>query len=148
MSLFTLKAGETLDPPEEILAFVEQILNSQYEEPTPANERRTERRFRVTLPVSAVPIDASLRPIGETFTAVSRNISTRGIALLYTRHVEAQFLALRIKLKDQDPVQAAMEVLRCRRVGPFFEIAGKFVAKIYGKPTDSFHFAAGDHRKP
>ena len=122
-----------LSRPEELMRFVERLIEEGQREVTPEN--RSEPRYRVALKVAAQPIDERLRPVGQGFYAVTRDISSRGISLFHTAAVRTHYVALEF----QDPLtgqklQAVLEVLRCRPLGPFHEIAGQFVTKLYDPP--------------
>ncbi len=92
--------------------------------------RRAEKRYTVTLPVVAVPLDDAGQPAGEPFEAVTRDVSNRGIALIHTAPVQASYLGLDLMDHQGHKLNAILQVLRCRRVGAYYEIAGQFVAKI------------------
>ena len=122
-----------LSRPEELMQFVERLIEEGQREAS--SENRSEPRYRVALKVAAQPIDARLQPVGQGFYAVTRDISSRGIALFHTEAVPTPYIALEF----QDPqtgqqLQAVLEVLRCRPLGPFHEIAGQFVTKLYDAP--------------
>jgi hypothetical protein len=115
---------------DQLVAFVHDLLNrkSRYAGP----ERRSAKRHVVIMDVPAVPLDKAMRPAGDPFVAISRNISTTGISLFHTAQIHAPYLAL--ELRDEvkaTSIRAAIEVVRCAAKGQLFEIAGKFVYKIY-----------------
>jgi hypothetical protein len=118
---------------DEITAFVEQLIwqfieqGLYYQGPN----RRKEKRHPINVSVRTTPLDENLHPAGDPFITTTRDISNGGIALIHSETVPAPFLA--VELKDLEGVwfQAAVEILRRRPVGPFFEIAGKFVVKTY-----------------
>jgi hypothetical protein len=45
--------------------------------------------------------------------------------------ISSKFLAIRLTDRDGLKLTGAIEVLRCRPVGQFFEVGGKFVTKLY-----------------
>jgi hypothetical protein len=83
-------------------------------------DRRREHRFPLLIPVTVTPV----REGASTFAAVTRDVSLRGVSLLHTGPVEDHYLRIQFK-PDAPPV--VIEVLRRRKVGPLFEIAGKFL---------------------
>jgi hypothetical protein len=126
------------------MQFVERLIEEGQREVSPEN--RSEPRYRVALKVAAQPVDERLQPVGEGFYAVTRDISSRGIALFHSAAIQTPYLALEF----QDPVtgqqlQAVLEVLRCRPLGPFHEIAGQFVTKLYDQPAPA---AEGESPRP
>jgi len=91
-------------------------------------ERRGPPRYPMVAKVVAIPVNKQLRPIDKPFVAFSRNISAGGIALLHVRPVRSDCLFLEIHVPNRDPVRTVVKVLRSRRVGRFFEIAGAYTA--------------------
>jgi hypothetical protein len=129
---FQCPSSELVHPPEDIAQFVQRLVGrlALYR----GKERRTIRRHRVAIPVLAVPLDDDLQPAGDSFAAVTRDISTRGLALYHKRPVEAPYLAVELADHEGKKLEAALEVLRCEPVDSFYEIAGKFVTKVYVPP--------------
>lgn len=132
MKVFEFQASKLIHPPEEIAEFVLRLVSrlTHYE----GVERRSQGRHRIAIPLLAMPLDDQLFPVGEGFAAVTRDISSCGIALFHQRWVNSPFLAVELVDPDGQKLEAAVEVLRCQRVNEFYEIAGKFVTKIYGEP--------------
>ena len=126
--LFSLEPKSLAAPPKAIADFVERaVRNSKYYD---GPEVRSERRYAVSMRVAAVPVDEHLNKIGEGFIAASRDISSRGIAIYHTRRTTDRFLALELSGASGENMHVLLAVLRCRPVGLFYEIAGKFVSKI------------------
>jgi hypothetical protein len=132
MQVVEFPASKLVHPAEEIADFVYRLAErlTQYR----GVERRSEHRYRVAIPLLAMPLDDELKSAGREFAAVTRDISSRGIAMLHLRPVESPFLAVELTDPDGHKLEAAIEVLRCRKVDHFYEIAGKFVTKMYGSP--------------
>jgi hypothetical protein len=105
--------------------------------------RRREVRHAVALPVDATPVDASLYPLGPVLQAVTRDISTSGISLLCTTSPEAKYLAISLWAAEGQRLDAVVEVLRCRPLGPMFDLGGRFVTKIHGLPRSKKRKPAG-----
>lgn len=126
--LFRFGSDGLARPPQAVAAFVERaIRNSKYYD---GPDSRAEPRYPVQLRVAAVPVDENLERIGEPFMAVSRDISGGGIAIYHTRGVTEKLLALELSTPAGEKTHVVMEILRCRPVGLFYEIAGKFVSKF------------------
>jgi len=89
-------------------------------------ERRAERRFPICIACAATPCDAAGNPRGSRFAAVTRDISLSGISLLCTAEIADRQLLLEFEGPGRDGFQIAMEVLRCRPLGPFWEVGGRF----------------------
>jgi len=115
----TAASGHSPRQPES-LGFVHDVLRHA------RSDRRALPRCPVSIPVKATPLNDQQQPAGEMFTAVTRDISLQGICIHHVRPVECRYLQL--SLGDVGDNQlTVMEVLRCRAVGSFFEIAGRFV---------------------
>lgn len=126
--LFSLELETLARPPKAIADFVERaIRNSKYYD---GPDIRSERRYAVSLRVAAAPVDEQLNKIGEEFIAMSRDISSSGIAIYHTRDVSDRFLALELTAASGEKMRVLLQVLRCRPAGLFYEIAGKFVSRI------------------
>ena len=119
--------GHTYVTQQQLVAFINDLVErkKQYEGP----ERRGGKRELLITEVRVFPLDLSLKRVGEGFTAISRDISTSGISF-FNDEPTTPFLA--VELEDgHRKICAAMEVVRCEAKGPLFEIAGKFIYKIY-----------------
>ena len=113
-------ASGKLPPQPECLRFVQQVIRHSQ------SDRRAIPRCPVSILVTATPLNDAQQPAGEPFMAVTRDISLQGICLHHVRPVDCHYLQL--ELGDSGDGQlTVMEVLRCRAVGSFFEIAGRFV---------------------
>lgn len=129
-NLFDCEPEQLLRPPAAIAMFVRRVVKGAEYYVGP--EQRTEPRYRVNLPVAAVPIDESLKKTGEVFIAFTRDISSGGIAMYHTRRVSDKYLAVEIRSNSGENLRVLVEVLRCSPVGLFYEIAGKFISKLGG----------------
>jgi hypothetical protein len=93
----------------------------------PNLDRRCEERYDVNLPVTATPVDNDLQPVGDSFDAVTCDISSRGITLFGHRKLNNGYLTLQVMdLDGQTHLDAVIEVLRCQPIGAFHMIAGRF----------------------
>jgi hypothetical protein len=127
-TLFDFQPEQLLRPPAAIEMFVRRVVRGAEFYVGP--EQRTEPRYVVSLPVAAVPVDASLKKSGDVFIAFTRDISSGGMAMYHTRRVSEKFLAVEIKSNCGERMRVLIEVLRCSPVGLFYEIAGKFVSRL------------------
>ena len=118
---------DLLQVPETIADFIAKwFCEKAYQGP----EKRGIRRYPVTTPVVAMPIDASFEPVGDPFMAMSRNVSGTGMAVISTRAVTTEFLAVELSTGQGERMQLVMHVLRCRPTGRFYEIGGVFLTKV------------------
>lgn len=109
------------------------LVNSLANDGYVGTQKRASPRHRITMEVAAVPLDELLRPIGDPFIALTRDISAGGISLVHTRRVAAPYLLLKLDNGGGVAVRVITKVLRCRQLKRFFEVAGKFVSRC----TDS-----------
>ena len=119
-------------PPNAISAFISKLTNGAAPSITAGQtangaERRSQTRFAVSTVLEARRIDESLQNEGEAFKVVTRDISAGGVPFLHPRKPDAKHLALQLKSPCGDQMHVAMEVVRCRPVGHFYELGGKFV---------------------
>jgi hypothetical protein len=107
-------------------AVIEHVRNlvSSYE---PIIERREAPRLSVTFSARAVALDDQLRPVGDEFFLVVRNISATGLGLLSTTPVKSTFLAIELATDGGETLHVAIEVRRCQPIGPCFDVGGRFV---------------------
>ena len=113
-------------PSDELRQFVRSVADD-YE---PERENRSSERFPAAMEVVCIPFDSEHNQCGVPVIALSRNVSVGGISLVYTRPIPADFLMVTLDNGKTDPLNMVVEVLRCRRLGRFFEIAGKFTSKL------------------
>lgn len=90
--------------------------------------RRAEPRHTLGVAVRVAAVDEAHKIIGTDFVAVTRDVSARGVSLYHTQPVTDKLLALEFELPGGEKRQLLLDVLRCRPVGPLFEIAGQFIA--------------------
>ena len=122
--------GQALLPPTpEMSAFVaawdraESNIDSD-------DERRAVRRFPMTMPIPAVEIDADFQPVGIPFTVFTRDISTRGIALVHSHALDAKRLAIELTGAAGEKIQVVLDVLRSTAIHGFYEIGCRYVCRL------------------
>lgn len=113
------------EPPETIVNFIRQLPPVK---PELAERRRRPRRVVATT-CRVTPLNAQLTPCGDPFHAVTRDVSTTGIAIVYTRKVDAPNLMFELQQAGGVKVQVLTKLVRCVRLGPFYDIAGEFVVR-------------------
>ena len=75
-------------------------------------------------------VDRFFRPLEEEFMVLSRNISTKGICILYTEPIDANFLALMLPEDSGGNTQVVIEIVRTRRIERAYEFGGRFIRKL------------------
>ena len=120
---------EAVAAPDELLVqFAHEMSASQADYDGP--DQRCEPRYPLCLNIVAIPVDEDNNASGAPLLGVTCNISNSGIAMLFTRPVSAGPLALQFGDPRGGHVRLLMNVLRCRPVGNFFEVAGTFLSKL------------------
>ena len=110
---------------EQLAEFVRALTADGYEGP----ERRSEPRHPLLVSVEAQAIDADGQPIGEAVSGISRDLSASGISILTATPIVGGFLWIRLTRKEIGTIEAVLEVVRIRTIGPFFETAGRFIVE-------------------
>ncbi|MBC8355482.1 MAG: PilZ domain-containing protein [Planctomycetes bacterium] len=114
-------------PPTELVNFVHRLADETLRDHL---EERRFPRYKLTVEVWVQPVNDDFEPLGEPFTAISRDISAGGIGIMHTRAVRDKHLWLRLVTLGGGTMNVVVEVLRCRSVGMFYDIGAKFVAKL------------------
>jgi hypothetical protein len=128
--LFDFDPQALAPPPRAVADFVKKmIVDAQgYYGP----EKRADPRYDLATSVTAVPIDEQFRQTGEAFIAVTRDVSTRGMALYHTRGISQPMLAVEMQAPGGAKLRVALKITRCIPVGRFYEIGGQFVTNLNG----------------
>jgi hypothetical protein len=124
----------TIDPPPAMMHYLEHGSVG----PIGDRERRRSVRASLLATVTAIPLAGALEPCGEPFRAIVRDASEGGLSLLHTRCVTAELLMLRWPLlaAPRRVIDVLLAIQRCQPLGPFYEVAGQFVAPGWiGPPT-------------
>jgi CheY-like chemotaxis protein len=117
-------ASSISDPPQGMVSYLERMGDGSDGD----NDRRQASRASLLATVTAIPLSRTLEPCGEPFKAAARDASAGGVSLLHTRAVNAEHLALRWQslASPGQQIDILMRVLRCKPMGPFYEVAGEF----------------------
>jgi hypothetical protein len=114
-------------PQEDVTRLIQELIEKQRQ--FRGDERRATKRYPMACPVVAVPMDDLEKP-GEAFAAITRDISSQGIAIYHTRPIHEPYLAIQWNVEEGEQLRVLVEVVRCRPVGPFFyEIGGSFISQ-------------------
>lgn len=108
-------------------ATVDQFVDAVDGGHDPFEDRRSTKRKPAMIDVIAVPLDTELKPSGNAFLALTRNISHGGIALLCTEEIKAPYLLLRMEMARYRCLQAVVRVIRSRSFYQFNEVSAAFV---------------------
>ena len=121
---FVSPSPEVISSADEISSFVSWLAREYFLD---GPDRRSEPRYRVTLPVNVRPLDDLLKPVGYQVRAVTRDISTGGIGLVCQDPVSAKHIAIQLSGPNGERIEFIVEVLRCESVGYYFDVGCKFV---------------------
>ena len=98
-----------------------------------ATERRDSERQTAVMEVAVVPVDFELRQCGESFLAISKDISSTGMAIIHTRAIHLR-QRCRGALESRREHVAAPGLRRpMRAVHRFYEIGLRFVTRLAGE---------------
>ena len=94
------------------------------------NQRRSER-VPQSLVVPAVKLDAGLNPVGPTFQVMVANVSREGLGMVHNERIESDYVALRLPLDDEEPIQVVARLVRERELRkPLREFGGEFFVRL------------------
>ncbi|MGI9430065.1 MAG: PilZ domain-containing protein [Bythopirellula sp.] len=94
------------------------------------NQRRSERVTH-SLVVPAVKLDAGLNPVGQTFQVMVANVSREGVGLVHNELIDSEFIAMRLPLDDEEPIQVVARLVRERELKkPLREFGGEFFVRL------------------
>jgi hypothetical protein len=94
------------------------------------HEKRQYKRVPLVAHVAAMPLDDHNQPVGAPFMMMTRNISTVGISLIHSAPIKFKRLAIELQAASGGKIQLAVEILRCQKLGEFYEIGGKLLCKL------------------
>ena len=94
------------------------------------NHRRSER-ISQSLVVPAIKLNEGLNPEGYSFQVMVANVSREGIGLVHNESIDSEFIALKLTLDDQEPIQVVVRLVRERELQPpLREIGGEFFVRL------------------
>jgi hypothetical protein len=106
----------SLWPSRALLTFVERHVRSA--EPFVGEDRRTEERVLVAMPVIVQPVDQELKPIGKAQAMVVRDITRKGLGLVHDGPFPFKRIVVRLTHPEEGTLLAA-EVRWNKALGPF-----------------------------
>ncbi len=94
------------------------------------NQRRSERTPE-SLVVPAVKLNSGLNPVGQSFQLMVANVSREGIGIVHNAPIEAEYIALKLALDDNEPIQVVVRIVRERELQtPLREFGGEFFVRL------------------
>jgi hypothetical protein len=112
-------------PTRGVIGYVRRLVESC----KPFVERRGAPRLSVTFSARAVVLDETWKRAGDEFFVVVRDISVTGIGLLTSAPVDGPYLAIELAADCGETLLVTVAVLRCRPIGPCFDVGGEFVPR-------------------
>jgi len=125
--MIAFEQARLADPPLELQLFAEQLAQQEQLDPT---GQRESQRFQMTTWVPAVLIDEQFRPTSEPFLVMTINISTSGIALVYTQPIRDGRIAIELTGAAGERIQLALQILRCRELDKFYEMGCRYLRRL------------------
>jgi len=129
MTIVQFNRDELVLPPKAVVDFLRRL--DQKEERT--DERREAGRQAAVLEVAVVPVDFELRQCGESFLALSKNISSTGMSVIHTRALAKGSVVVELLNRDNASMQLLAYVVRCEPIRRFYEIGLRFVTRLTDK---------------
>lgn len=90
-------------------------------------DRRLAPRYAITSPVNAVLVDPETGVCGRAMPMLTKNLSRSGVCLLSETKIEDGLLVIDFTPNGNEGKQLAVRVVRWRKLGSHFEVAGEFV---------------------
>jgi CheY-like chemotaxis protein len=114
------------EPPQAMISYLERMFMGTAGD----GDRRKQPRASLLATLTVVPLGPNFEPSGEPFKAAARDASEGGLSMLHTRAVRAEHLALRWESLASvgRRITLVLRVDRCQPLGPFYEVAGEFIA--------------------
>lgn len=112
-------------PPEEVVAFVKRLTRDF--EKRPGSERRAQPRKAITVPVVVQRLDDEFQPVGETFSALTKDISGGGVGILHSEPVTTGYLQIQFSTSEHEQMVLLSCIRHCTPCGQAYHIGGRFV---------------------
>jgi hypothetical protein len=127
MSATLERSPLSLWPSRALLTFVErQVCRS---EAYLGEERRGDQRVMIAMPVIVQAVDENLTPLGDPQPMVVRDLTPKGLGLVFEQPFEHQRIIVRLSYPEEGTLLAA-EVRWNKALGPFYHLGCEVVAKL------------------
>ena len=126
-------ATETIEASPELRAFAErQALQAM--EQTPPVDRRGQNRITIAVPAILQLVDASIKPLGNPFAALTRDITSEGLGLIVENELPSEELyAIQIGEGGNSACLLAQSIW-CQPTGPFYLTGFKAIQGLSSMP--------------
>jgi hypothetical protein len=127
MSTTIERSPLSLWPSRALLTFVErQVCRA---EAYYGDERRTEQRVMIAMPVIVQAVDEQLTPIGHPQPMVVRDVTPKGLGLVHEQPFDFERIVVRLSYPEEGTLLAA-EVRWNKAMGPFYHLGCEVVKKL------------------
>ena len=82
------------------------VLSEMQRSSNPVDERRGDRRVPRSISLQVQPLDMDFQPEGESFCAITRDISKRGLGFINAEAVDHEYLRIYMPLQTESSVIA------------------------------------------
>lgn len=114
-------------PSRALLTFVERQVSR--DEAYFGNERRSEQRVLIAMPVTVQAVDENLAPVGRPQAMVVSDVTPKGLGLVHDQVFEHDRIVVRLTHPEEGTLLAA-EVRWNKALGPFYHLGCEVVAKL------------------
>ena len=118
-------------PSAALMAFVKRQVT--YAERFTGKEQRTVPRLLLGMPVIVQGVENDLSPIGEPRAMVTRDISPRGMGLVYEQPFHHCRIVVRLSYPEEVKILAA-EVRWTKPLGPFYTLGCAIIGRLESFP--------------
>ena len=91
------------------------------------DDRRSEERLNVTMPVRVTPLDNNFKPHGYQSHAVTRDVSSLGAGLVMSDPIAPNFVSLTLEPFYGEPFEVICKVAYCKDFGYYFRVGCEFL---------------------
>ena len=120
-----------LESPEKVFDSLSSVLSVYESQWRP--EKREKSRIEMVVPVAVKLLDVSRVQIGQSFSAITKDISMGGLCILCTDPCQATFALVEFNSEAlEEPIKLMFKICHTTVIGPFTMIGGGFVANWNG----------------
>jgi hypothetical protein len=114
-------------PSRALLTFVERQVSRA--DAFFGDDRRTEQRAMIVMPVIVQAVDAQLAPVGSPQSMVVRDVTPKGLGLVHEQVFDHDRFVVRLSHPEEGTLLAA-EVRWNKALGPYYYLGCEIVAKL------------------
>ncbi len=134
-----MHSPNSLPNPETTFQLIGKIV--RFAETPDSVEQRISTRQHVHQPITGEPLNANFQKAGDTFQALTRDVSVAGVGFFGTSPVQTRWL--RLSFDECDQASVIVEVIHQSQRGPFWIIGCKFLVDWESADWDEFDSDSG-----